>query len=102
MESDVAASCGTAAADRLLIHVQDACDVEQLIAAHNVYLSEAVKLCSEAHTLDGEAVAITAGRLEALLRLCHLLALLRCAVGSPCPCRALPSAIASLPLNTLE
>ena len=99
-ESYVAALCGTAAADRLLLHVQDACDVEHLIAAHSLYLSEAVKLCSAAAALGGEAAAITGGRLEALLRLCHLLALLRCAAASPCPHRALPATIQFLTSDT--
>jgi hypothetical protein len=63
-----------------LFHVQDACDVEQLITAHNGYLSDAVKLCAGAPAVGGEAVAVTGGRQEALLRLCHDLGLLRCVV----------------------
>lgn len=61
--------------------MQDACDVEQLIVAHNRYLSDAVKLCDASPAVDGEAVAVTGCQLDALLRVCQDLLLMRCVAG---------------------
>ena len=62
---------------RLLV-MQNACDAEQLIMAHNGYLSDAKKLCAAPPSITGEAAAVSGGRLEVVLRVCHDLVLLRC------------------------
>ena len=61
----------------LPLHVQAARDVAHLLTAHDVYLAEAVQLCAAPPVDDGGAAAVTGGRLEAVLRVCQDLALLR-------------------------